>query len=149
MSGYGASLPSARPDEPIAICGDFNIAPQDRDLFDIKELAGATHVSEPERAALRELEGWGLVGAFRSVYPDTGELFTWWDYRAGDFHKHRGMRIDLILVSRRLAGTITYALIDREARKGMGSDAPPSDHAPVFVDLDWPTALASSGPASS
>jgi exodeoxyribonuclease-3 len=132
------------PDEPIAICGDFNIAPEDRDVFDISKIHGATHVSEPERAALERLEAWGLTDAFRTVYPDTDGLFTWWDYRAGDFHKHRGMRIDLVLVTRALASSVRYALIDREARKGMGSDEPPSDHAPMFVDL----ALASSGPAS-
>ncbi len=132
------------PDDPIAVCGDFNIAPEDRDVFDITKFAGATHVSPPERAALQALIDWGLVDAFRQVYPESESLFSWWDYRAGDFHKHRGMRIDLLLVSQRLAGSVRYALIDREARKGMGSDAPPSDHAPVFVDLDW-----SIGPASS
>jgi exodeoxyribonuclease-3 len=132
------------PDDPIVVCGDFNIAPEDRDVFDITKFAGATHVSPQERAALTALTDLGLVDAFRQVYPDIGSLFSWWDYRAGDFHKHRGMRIDLVLVSRRLAGEVRYALIDREARKGMGSDAPPSDHAPVFVDLDWPI-----GPASS
>ncbi|MGH9305097.1 MAG: exodeoxyribonuclease III, partial [Acidimicrobiales bacterium] len=74
--------------------------------------------------------------AFREVYPETGGLYSWWDYRAGDFHKGRGMRIDLVLVSEPLRARITYALIDREARKGMGSERPPSDHAPVFVDFD-------------
>jgi exodeoxyribonuclease-3 len=129
--------------EPIAVCGDFNIAPQDRDVYDVTKFVGATHVSPAERAALAALTDGGLVDAFRVVYPDIGSLFTWWDYRAGDFHKHRGMRIDLVLVSRSLETAVRYALIDREARKGMGGDAPPSDHAPMFVDLDW-----SIGPAS-
>lgn len=137
------------PDDPVAVCGDFNIAPEDRDVFDISKLQGATHVSAPERAALQALMDWGLVDVFREVYPDSGSLFSWWDYRSGDFHKHRGMRIDLVLLSRSLAGTVRYALIDREARKGMGSDAPPSDHAPVFVDLDWPVEQAQRAPASS
>jgi exodeoxyribonuclease-3 len=122
-------------DQAVAVCGDFNVAPEDRDVWDISQFAGATHVSEPERAALRELEDWGLVDAFRLVYPDVDGLYSWWDYRAGDFHKGHGMRIDLALVSRALSGAVRYALIDREARKGMGSDNPPSDHAPLFVDL--------------
>jgi len=131
-------------DEARAICGDFNIAPEDRDVYDVSAFVGATHVSEPERVALGRLMDWGLADAFRLVYPDSDKLFTWWDYRAGDFHKHRGMRIDLVLVSRPLAGAVRYALIDREARKGMGGEAPPSDHAPLFVDLDYPI-----GPASA
>ncbi len=130
------------PETPIAICGDFNIAPEDRDVYDPAKFVGATHVSEPERAALRALTDWGLADAFRCVYPDTGKLFTWWDYRAGDFHNHRGMRIDLVLVSAPVRDAVCYALIDREARKGIGSEAPPSDHAPVFVDLDWATTVA-------
>jgi exodeoxyribonuclease-3 len=90
-----------------------------------------THVSEPERAALADLEAWGLVDAFREVYPDAG-LFSWWDYRGGSFHRHRGMRIDLLLVTRMLAERTTYALIDRNARKG----EKPSDHTAVFIDCD-------------
>ncbi len=123
-------------DEAVVVCGDFNVAPEDRDVWDISQFLGATHVSKPERAALRELEACGLVDAFRVVYPEVDGLYSWWDYRAGDFHKGRGMRIDLVLVSRALAGRVRYALVDREARKGMGSDRPPSDHAPVFVDID-------------
>ena len=123
-------------DHELVVCGDFNVAPEDRDVWDISKFLGATHVSEPERAALHELESWGLVDAFRTVYPDVDKLYSWWDYRAGDFHKGRGMRIDLVLVSRALAGRVRYALVDREARKGMGSDRPPSDHAPVLVDID-------------
>jgi exodeoxyribonuclease-3 len=119
------------PAAPLAVCGDFNVAPEDRDLYDPAKFVGATHVSEPERKALAAIEEWGLVDAFRQRY-DEGELFSWWDYRAGDFHQHRGMRIDLILVTRPLAERVDYALIDRFARKGKL----PSDHAPVFVDFD-------------
>ena len=122
---------SSDPDSPVAVCGDFNIAPEDRDLYDPSKFVGATHVSEPERAALRSLEDWGLVDAFRVVY-DQERLFSWWDYRAGDFHEGRGMRIDLLLVTKPLAERAIYALIDRNARKGKL----PSDHAPVFVDID-------------
>lgn len=134
----------ALPTEPTALCGDFNIAPEDRDVYDPAKFAGATHVSEAERSRLAELESLGLTDAFRLVYPDSGSLFSWWDYRAGDFHKHRGMRIDLVLVSDKVARRVRYALIDREARKGMNGPEPPSDHAPMFVDIDWPI-----GPASA
>jgi exodeoxyribonuclease-3 len=88
-------------------------------------------VTAPEREALESLEDWGLVDAFRLHYPQP-QLFTWWDYRAGNFHKHIGMRIDLVLLSRPLADRSTYALVDRNARKGKL----PSDHAPLFVDID-------------
>jgi exodeoxyribonuclease-3 len=121
---------SYKPTDPVAVCGDFNIAPEDRDIYDRVALEGSTHITEPERAALRRLEDWGLVDTFRLLYDQDG-LFTWWDYRAGNFHKHLGMRIDLLLLTRPLAETCTYALVDRNARKGKQ----PSDHAPVFVDV--------------
>jgi exodeoxyribonuclease III len=118
------------PDTALAVCGDFNIAPADRDVYDPKLYVGTTHTSEPERAALARLEDWGLQDAFRLLY-DNDKLFTWWDYRAGDFHNHRGMRIDLILVTAPLARAATWALIDRNARKGKL----PSDHAPLVIDF--------------
>ena len=113
----------------MAVCGDFNVAPDDGDVWDPAHFVGMTHVSEPERAALRNVEGWGLVDVFRK-FNDPG-VFTWWDYRAGDFHQGRGMRIDLVLVSEDLAGRATGAFMDRDARKGQK----PSDHAPVVVDM--------------
>ncbi len=102
------------PTDPVAVCGDFNIAPDDRDIYDREALEGSTHITEPERRALSELEKWGLVDAFRLIY-DQGDIFTWWDYRAGNFHKHLGMRIDLLLLSHPLADRSTYALVDRNA----------------------------------
>jgi exodeoxyribonuclease-3 len=117
------------PDRPVAVCGDFNVAPDDRDVWDPTQFEGMTHVSQPERDALVDLESWGLVDAFRRLYPDD-KLFSWWDYRGGSFHLHRGMRIDLILVTEVLAAHTTYGLIDRNARKG----EKPSDHTPVFID---------------
>jgi exodeoxyribonuclease-3 len=119
------------PDQPVLVCGDFNIAPEDRDVWDPKAVHGATHVSEPERAALAELQAWGLVDVFRRHYQDSG-LYSWWDYRAGNFHKHLGMRIDLMLASKPLAERSRWALVDRNARKGQG----PSDHAPLIIDFD-------------
>jgi exodeoxyribonuclease-3 len=119
------------PDQYVAVCGDFNIAPQDKDVWDPGAFVGSTHVTAEERQALDELAAWGLVDGFRAKWPQE-RLYTYWDYRAGDFHEHRGMRIDLILVSRPLAARAGWALVDRNARKGKL----PSDHAPVFVDLD-------------
>ncbi|HEX2849795.1 MAG TPA: exodeoxyribonuclease III [Acidimicrobiales bacterium] len=122
---------SCEPSDDVVVCGDFNIAPDDRDVWNPKLAHGGTHVSEPERDELRALLEWGMVDAFRTQHPEEG-LFSWWDYRAGDFHKHHGMRIDLVLVSHPLAELVTFALIDRNARKGKA----PSDHAPLVVDID-------------
>jgi exodeoxyribonuclease-3 len=119
------------PSDQLVVAGDFNVAPEDRDLWSAKAFEGSTHVTEPERAAVRKLEQWGLVDAFRHEYPDDG-LYSYWDYRRGDFHQHRGMRIDLVLVTQPLADRITWAIIDRNARKGKL----PSDHTPVVIDVD-------------
>jgi len=127
-----AHLDSAcSPDAAVIVCGDFNIAPEDRDVWDPNAVHGATHVSEPERAALANLEAWGLVDVFRRHH-EVGGLYSWWDYRAGNFHKHLGMRIDLMLASKPLAERSRWALIDRNARKGQQ----PSDHAPLVVEFD-------------
>ncbi|MCU0309954.1 MAG: exodeoxyribonuclease III [Acidimicrobiales bacterium] len=119
------------PAAPVVVCGDFNIAPDDRDVHDPAAFVGATHVSAAERAALARLEDWGLEDVFRDHY-DAGGLFSWWDYRRGDFHQGRGMRIDLVLTSAPLTPLARTVLIDRNARKGKQ----PSDHAPVVVDFD-------------
>lgn len=121
-----------------ALCGDFNVAPGDIDLWDPAAFEGSTHVTPEEREAVAAL---GLRDAFREHYPGLDRLFTWWDYRAGAFHKHRGMRIDLVLLSPDLADRVTWALIDRNARKG----PKPSDHAPVFVDVDVATEVGIAG----
>ena len=113
------------------VCGDMNIAPTDADVFDPEAFAGQTHVTPPERAALAELQALGLRDVVRDRWP--GErVFTYWDYRAGMFHRDLGMRIDLVLASSSVAGRVRAAWVDRQARKGSG----PSDHAPVIVDLD-------------
>jgi exodeoxyribonuclease-3 len=122
---------TADPVAPVALCGDFNIAPADIDVWDAAALVDATHVSEPERKALGRLLDWGLVDLFRQRFPDTERLFSWWDYRAGNFHKGIGMRIDLVLGSRPLVDGLEWTLIDRNARKGKQ----PSDHAPLVVQL--------------
>jgi exodeoxyribonuclease-3 len=120
----------ADPTRPVAVCGDFNVAPEDRDVWNPAAFVGSTHVSPEERQAVSHLEEWGLEDAFRRCYQQD-RLYTYWDYRAGDFHEHRGMRIDLILVSKPLAEALTWAVIDRNARKGKL----PSDHAPLLIDV--------------
>lgn len=133
-----AHLEADRPAGPAsagagrAVCGDFNVAPDDLDLWSPGAFEGSTHVTPDERAAVAELEALGLRDVFREQYPGVGGLFSWWDYRAGAFAKHRGMRIDLLMLSSGLADRVTWALIDRNARKG----SKPSDHAPVFVDVE-------------
>ena len=122
------------PSEPLVLGGDLNVAPTDADVWDARAVHGGTHVSEPEREAFGRLLEWGLVDAYRSRRSEPGR-FTWWDYRAGNFHKNLGMRIDHLLVTRAIADRVVQAEIDREARKGTPI---PSDHAPLFVDLDEP-----------
>jgi exodeoxyribonuclease-3 len=124
---------AASPDEPLILGGDLNATPTDADVWDPVAAHGGTHVSEPERAALASLRDWGLVDAYRVVAPDAAGRFSWWDYRAGMFHRNEGMRIDLLYVTKPVAKRIVWAEIDREARKGPPI---PSDHAPVVVDLD-------------
>lgn len=124
---------NADPADSIALVGDLNVAPTDLDVYDPGAYVGTTHTSGPERAAFAALIEWGLVDAYR-VHHTEGGRYTWWDYRAGNFHKGLGMRIDHILISRSVAERLVGAEIDRSARKG---DLP-SDHAPMFIDLDEP-----------
>jgi exodeoxyribonuclease-3 len=119
------------PEDAVVVLGDFNVAPEDRDVWDPAAFVGATHVTEPERAAVRQLRDWGLVDVFRRCYEGVDRLYTYWDYRAGDFHEHRGMRIDLTLATRPVADRVAWCVVDRNARKGKL----PSDHAPLIVDL--------------
>ena len=118
------------PGEPLVVMGDFNIAPDDRDVYDPSKFVDATHVSPAERTLLDELYQWGLVDLFRQHWPQD-RLYSWWDYRAGDFHQGRGLRIDLVLGTASVAERAAWSIIDRNARKGQL----PSDHAPVVVDL--------------
>jgi exodeoxyribonuclease III len=115
----------------LAVLGDFNIAPTDADVWDPRAFDGLTHVTPPERAALAELRALGLHDVVpRALKYDTP--FTYWDYRAGMFHKNMGMRIDLVYASEPMARAVKDAYVDRNARKG----TLPSDHAPVVVDLE-------------
>ncbi len=124
------AMVAAGPEDTIVL-GDMKISPADEDVFDPDAYVGQTHVTEPERAALADLQSLGLRDVVRDRWP--GErVFTYWDYRAGMFHQDLGMRIDLALASPSVAERVRAAWVDRQARKGSG----PSDHAPVIVDLD-------------
>jgi exodeoxyribonuclease-3 len=120
------------PDAPLVVGGDFNIAPADADVWNIQACHGGTHVSPEERAAFGELVRWGLVDAYRVHHPEPNR-YTWWDYRAGAFHKNFGMRIDHLLVTPSVAARVLWSEIDREARKGKPI---PSDHTPLVIDVD-------------
>ncbi len=116
---------------PLVVCGDFNVAPKDEDVYDPELWRGAIMCSEGERQAFDELCGIGLVDTLRLHHRETG-LFTWWDYRMLAFPKNRGLRIDAVLASRTLADKCTASGIDRDMRKGKE----PSDHAPIWAEFE-------------
>jgi exodeoxyribonuclease-3 len=115
---------------PLIVAGDFNVCPTDLDVYDPAAFVGATHVTDPERDRFRAILAAGLVDGFRALHPDEPG-FTWWDYRAGNFHKKLGLRIDFVLVTPDLAGRLVACGIDRDFRKG----PKPSDHAPLLAAL--------------
>jgi exodeoxyribonuclease-3 len=116
------------PGQPAVVCGDFNIAPDERDVFDPEAMRGQLHFHPDEHRALAELLAFGLVDVLR-LHHQEGQLFSWWDYRAGGFRKNQGLRIDLILATKPLAERCTSAEIDVEPRQGER----PSDHTPVVA----------------
>ncbi|HKV19308.1 MAG TPA: exodeoxyribonuclease III [Mycobacterium sp.] len=118
------------PDAPIALTGDWNIAPTDEDVWSVEAYQGSTHVTAPERAAFNAIVDAQFTDVVRPFTPGPA-VYTYWDYTQLRFPKNRGMRIDFILGSPALAARVTHAEIVREERKGKS----PSDHAPVLVDL--------------
>ena len=122
-------------DGPAIIAGDLNVCPTDLDVWDPSAVHGATHITDDERSRLRAVVDTGFVDAFRRLHPDEPG-FTWWDYRAGHFHKGFGLRIDLALVSEGLAGRLTDSVVQRPYRKPTKvPGTKPSDHAPLVVDF--------------
>ncbi len=119
------------PDRPLALLGDFNVAPADIDVHDPDAWRGEILCSDEERQAFADLASWGLTDSFRALYPDE-QTFTWWDYRQLGFPKNRGLRIDHILLTQPLMGRLVDVVVDRDERKGKG----PSDHAPVLALID-------------
>lgn len=125
---------SLGPEVPLGLLGDFNVAPQDRDVWDVSLFAGATHVTPRERAALAALQLADVLPRASEDPADRRVPWTFWEMRMLGFQKGRGMRIDLALGNDAFQGRVRDAWVDRDARKGQG----PSDHAPLVVDLDWP-----------
>ncbi|MBT0772653.1 exodeoxyribonuclease III [Kineosporia sp. J2-2] len=128
LRAAGQNWLTADPQAQIALVGDWNVAPQDDDVWDMAAFEGSTHVSGPERDAFNGVVDAGYADVVR---PHTPGAFTYWDYQQLRFPKRQGMRIDFALASPALASRVKTAVIDREERKGKGA----SDHAPVIVDL--------------
>lgn len=118
------------PDEQIVITGDFNVAPEDIDVFDAKAVAGGILVSDNERAAIKNLQEWGFTDVFRQFNKEAG-FYSWWDYRMNAFRRNMGFRIDHIWATRSLSEKASSIYIDKEPRKL----EQPSDHAPVVVEF--------------
>ncbi len=118
------------PTLPLAICGDFNVAPEDRDVARPEEWGGSVLCHQDARRALADLTSWGLVDAIRLHHEGPGP-FSWWDYRMLAFPKGNGLRIDHVFVTKALAERCATSWVDRNERKGKL----PSDHAPVLVDV--------------
>jgi exodeoxyribonuclease-3 len=116
---------------PVLLCGDFNVAPEERDVHDVRLWQGRILFSEPERAAIQEIKEWGFTDAFRLHTEDAGH-YSWWDYRAGAFRRNMGLRIDHIWISEPLVARNTNTWIDMNPRTWER----PSDHAPVVAEFD-------------
>jgi exodeoxyribonuclease-3 len=119
------------PDQPLIVCGDFNIAPRDSDVYDPQGWADSVLCHTEARDALGRLTAWGLTDVFATHHPDGG-IYSWWDYRHLGFPKDHGLRIDLVLPTHELASRCTEIVVDRDERKG----EKPSDHAPIVATFD-------------
>ena len=124
------------PSDPVALAGDFNVAPDSGDVANPDRWARSVLCDPQARGALEVIRSWGFVDVFRKHHPDGG-VYSWWDYRQLAFPRNDGLRIDHVFATPVLADRSTGAYIDRDQRKGPKSDKP-SDHAPVVVDFDWP-----------
>jgi len=129
LAGYVDT--SFAPNDALVVCGDFNVAPDDRDVHAPASWAGEVMVSDGEREALSAIIDWGLVDLFRQHEGGDGH-FSWWDYRMNAYRHNRGLRIDLVLGTRAIAARCTSAHIASDTRAGKNT----SDHAPVVVELD-------------
>jgi exodeoxyribonuclease-3 len=120
----------AVPTEELVVCGDFNVARDERDLFDPEAFRGRVHFHPDERSAVERVLDFGLVDVFRHFHREAG-CYSWWDYRAGGFARDQGLRIDYVFATQALLARCTGALIDVEPRRV----DKPSDHAPVVVEI--------------
>lgn len=125
---------SQRPVDPLIVAGDFNVTPDDRDVYDPVAWRGRNLASEPERERIDGLLEWGLTDLGRAHSPGPGP-YTFWDYRAGAFHRGWGLRIDLALATAPVAARCTDVTVDRDERKPTFGEGKPSDHAPLIVTL--------------
>jgi len=114
----------------VVLVGDFNVAADERDVFSVEEMTGQIHFSEPERAALEKLRGWGFTDVFRKFVTEGGH-YSWWDFRQAAFRRNRGLRIDHVWSTSPLAERFTNCWIAKEER----AKEKPSDHAPVVAEL--------------
>jgi len=121
-------------EESLVLCGDLNLCPTGLDTWNEAALRGEIFHTDDERARFQSLIDWGLLDLYRELLPE-GQSFSWWDYRAGAFHKNQGLRIDFLLATQSVRRRVRMVEIDREYRKKK-DELVPSDHAPVFADLD-------------
>jgi exodeoxyribonuclease-3 len=121
-------------EEPLVVGGDFNVCPTPLDSWNEEKLAGQIFHTDAERSRFQRLLEWGLTDAYRKLNPDS-QAFSWWDYRGGAFHRKQGLRIDFLLATSSVMSRIRGVEIDREYRKKKDGLIP-SDHAPVFLDLE-------------
>ena len=121
-------------DRPTVLCGDFNVCPTSLDSWNPEATRGEIFHTDAERARFQSLLDWGFVDVYRQRFPDT-RAFSWWDYRGGAFHRKQGLRIDFLLATPSALSRVRSVEIDREYRKKKDG-LTPSDHAPVFADLD-------------
>ncbi len=119
------------PADAVLLCGDFNVAPEERDVHDVRLWQGRILFSEPERAALQYIKEWGFTDAFR-LHTEEGGHYSWWDYRAGAFRRNQGLRIDHVWISKPLVSRNSHTWIDMSPRTWDR----PSDHAPVVAEFD-------------
>jgi exodeoxyribonuclease-3 len=119
------------PTQPVLLCGDFNVAPEERDVHDVRLWQGRIMFSEHERATLQNIKDWGFTDAFR-LHNEEGGKFTWWDYRAGAFRRNQGLRIDHVWITEPLVSRSVRTWIDLEPRTW----EKPSDHAPMIAELN-------------
>ena len=122
------------PDRPALVGGDFNVCPAPLDSWNEEQLGGGMFHSEAERQRFQRLLDLGFVDVYRRLFPDT-QAFSWWDYRGGAFHRKHGLRIDCLLATPKAMERVRSVEIDRDTRKKK-EGLTPSDHAPVFADLD-------------
>lgn len=122
------------PAAPLVLTGDFNVAPDERDVWDVERYTDHIHFSLPERRRVQALLDWGLADLLRTQ-TEEGGIFTWWDYRAGSFPRGRGLRLDLVLGTAPVARGCSGMSVDRDERKKSSGEGNASDHAPVIAEF--------------